>query len=375
MIAWVTTLSRQSGVSSDLVFANRKRVPFDWPDNPPDSLDDTPVGAYPHIPAEIPGVLVNQNPPGVSPISPTDEDVATHTNDHDWTALADAAMENADLDAATHLPQPPEVIEIDNDDDNANPPPLPTALRQTLQYIPKVEQDAATLFPPSSTPFPPSQLPRQPPSCYPTCVCAPPKHLDSYHLFTTVAEESSCDHSYPYTNANGNLVDLSIKNEILMAHVCHYVMTYTADKLFLHSQPEKKQYGLKAGLRMFGDKGWDAIRKELTQFHTLQCFAPKDAKTLTRNERCNALTSLIFLTKKRTGKIKACACANSSTQREHIAKDEATAPTVTTEAIFIQNTIFAHEQCNVATCNIPGAFLQADNPDYVLMRLDSILPK
>jgi hypothetical protein len=200
VIARITTLSRQSGVSSDLVFANRKRVLFDWPDNPPDSLDDIPVGAYPHIPDEIPGVLVDRNPPGVSP-TPTDEDVATHTNDHDWTALADAAMENADLDAATHLPQPPEVIEIDDDDDNANPPPLPTALQQTLQYIPKVERDAETSFSPSSPPSPPSQLPSQPPSCYPTRVRAPPKHLDSYHLFITVAEESSCDPSYPYTNA------------------------------------------------------------------------------------------------------------------------------------------------------------------------------
>jgi hypothetical protein len=49
------------------------------------------------------------------------------------------------------------------------------------------------------------------------------------------------------------------------------------------------------------------------------------------------------------------------------------APTVTSEAIFIQGTIFAHENRDVATCNIPGAFLQADNPDYVLMRLDGIL--
>ena len=28
---------------------------------------------------------------------------------------------------------------------------------------------------------------------------------------------------------------------------------------------------------------------------------------------------------------------------------------------------------DVATCDIPGAFLQADNPDYVLMKLDGIL--
>ena len=59
----------------------------------------------------------------------------------------------------------------------------------------------------------------------------------------------------------------------------------------------------------------------------------------------------------------------------HIAKEEPTAPTVTSESIFIQGTIFAHENHHVATCNIPGAFLQADNPDYVLMRLDGILAK
>jgi hypothetical protein len=40
------------------------------------------------------------------------------------------------------------------------------------------------------------------------------------------------------------------------------------------------------------------------------------------------------------------------------------------EAIFVQSTIYAHESRDVATCDIPGAFLQADNPDFVLMRLD-----
>jgi hypothetical protein len=81
----------------------------------------------------------------------------------------------------------------------------------------------------------------------------------------------------------------------------------------------------------------------------------------------------MFLTEKRSGKIKAHACANGSTQCNHIAKEEATAPTVTSEAIFIQGTIFAHEQSDVATWDIPGAFLQADNPNYVLMHLDCIL--
>ena len=81
----------------------------------------------------------------------------------------------------------------------------------------------------------------------------------------------------------------------------------------------------------------------------------------------------MFLTEKRTGKVKACSCANGSKQGDQIAKEEATALTVSSDTIFIQGTIFAHEGHDVATCNIPGAFLQADNLDYVLMCLDGIL--
>ncbi len=81
----------------------------------------------------------------------------------------------------------------------------------------------------------------------------------------------------------------------------------------------------------------------------------------------------MFLTEKCTGEVKARACADGSVQRQHIAKEEAAAPTVTSEAIFVQATIYAHKNRDTATCDIPGAFLQADNPDYVLMRLDGIL--
>jgi hypothetical protein len=81
----------------------------------------------------------------------------------------------------------------------------------------------------------------------------------------------------------------------------------------------------------------------------------------------------MFLTEKQTGKVKACACANGSIQCQHIAKEEAAVPMVTSNAIFIQGMIFAHEHQDVATSDIPCAFLQADNLDYVLMWLDDIL--
>jgi hypothetical protein len=113
--------------------------------------------------------------------------------------------------------------------------------------------------------------------------------------------------------------------------------------------------------------------KELCQFHVLCCFNPKDPKTLTRDDRRKALASLMFLTEKCLGEIKARGCSDGRKQQDHIAKEEATAPTVSADAIFLHGTIFAHERRDFATCDIPGALLQADNPDYVLMRLDGIL--
>ena len=92
-----------------------------------------------------------------------------------------------------------------------------------------------------------------------------------------------------------------------------------------------------------------------------------------RYDKRQALISLMFLTKKSSGEIKAHGCADGRKQREHIAKDEATAPTVSTDALFITLVISAHEQHNVASADIPGAFLHADNDERVTMRLDGIL--
>jgi hypothetical protein len=41
--------------------------------------------------------------------------------------------------------------------------------------------------------------------------------------------------------------------------------------------------------------------------------------------------------------------------------------------MLIQAIIFAHEGHDVVTCGIPDIFLQAVNPDYVLMHLHGIL--
>ncbi len=67
--------------------------------------------------------------------------------------------------------------------------------------------------------------------------------------------------------------------------------------------------------------------------------------------------------------MKARSCANGNPQREHIAKEEAAAPTVVLESVFLTSTIDAKENREVVTINIPGTFLHVDNEDYVIMKM------
>ena len=55
----------------------------------------------------------------------------------------------------------------------------------------------------------------------------------------------------------------------------------------------------------------------------------------------------MFLTEKRSGEIKARACTNGSTQRTHMAKEQATVPTGTSEEIFIKER-FLHMRTEVS---------------------------
>ena len=137
------------------------------------------------------------------------------------------------------LPPPPEVIIIN--DEEVTPIPLTSQ----LPTRPKLEPPAAPLLTSEK------QSHIQPPSHYPSCVCHLPQHLAYDYLFTTVAKECKQPPEHPYHTAGGTVVDLAIKDEYLMAQVCHYVMTHTANTLYCAQdiKPKKKQYSLKADLK------------------------------------------------------------------------------------------------------------------------------
>jgi hypothetical protein len=130
-----------------------------------------------------------------------------------------------------------------------------------------------------------------------------------------------------------------------------------------------QQYSVNKGIKLFGERATDAISKELQQLHDYGTYTPIHAHELTREERKDALSSLMFLTEKRCGKIKSRACVNGSTQRDYIPKETTASPTVMNDSVMITSAIEAHEGRKVVTMDIPGAFLHADLDEEVVMLL------
>ena len=98
----------------------------------------------------------------------------------------------------------------------------------------------------------------------------------------------------------------------------------------------------------------------MKQLYDRECFKPIKKQSLNSTEKKRALESLIFVTKKRDGTIKARHCANGSTQRDYMSREDVSSPTVSTESTLLTAVIEAKEGRDVATCDIPNAFVQTE---------------
>ena len=130
------------------------------------------------------------------------------------------------------------------------------------------------------------------------------------------------------------------------------------------------QMPIRRGLKLFGSQGISAVKAELQQLHDLKVM---EAKPLTTTLRREALGYLMFLKRKRSGKIKARGCADGRPQWAYIPQEDARAPTVSMEAVFMTAVIDAMENRTVAVVDIPGAFMQADMDPGVYMRIEGAM--
>ena len=94
---------------------------------------------------------------------------------------------------------------------------------------------------------------------------------------------------------------------------------------------------LNKGLMLFGNKADVAFQKELSQRHPMDTYKPIMKSSLTMEDRRKALASLMLITEKINGDIKARKVADGSKQRTYDGydKSDGSFPTVSTDSIFL----------------------------------------
>ncbi len=80
-------------------------------------------------------------------------------------------------------------------------------------------------------------------------------------------------------------------------------------------------------------------------------------KSLTAEQRKKVLESHIFVERKRDGTLKAQQVAGGNKQQGYITKEDASSPTVSSEAVMLMCVIDATEKRDVAVVDIPSAFI------------------
>ena len=133
------------------------------------------------------------------------------------------------------------------------------------------------------------------------------------------------------------------------------------------------QMGMKKGIKVFGEAGVRSIFKEMKQFHDREVVRPLKPSQITNEVKRKALAYLMFLKMKSNGEIKARGCADGRPQRVYKTKEETSSPTAAVESIFITCAMAAKERRDVATLDIPGAFLQTEASDETFIKLQGAI--
>lgn len=339
-----------------ITFRNRNNESFNFSN---DDIDDIlltrqiEVAPFPDIPNELPG------PEHVTPVTPDPQPPQPNRDD-----IAAQAAHNAGLDL--HVIADPGVPIVHHYNANQNINNGQITDDETEDFYSDPDDDSiepaqsihsTSSHPSTSSTDSDSDDDTPPPAPAATTSTGrtrkQPTYLNDYHVYAQTIDDSNLQHI----------------DDDTLAHVCIYIMVQHANKLSTKNSTPKTTFSLNTGLKKFGERGEAAVTKELSQFNVLNAFVPLDAKTLTYEQRKSALASLIFLTEKHDGTVKARACANGAPQREHMAKEEVTSPTVSTDATFMLAAIAAHEHWATATLDLPGAFLHADNDSFVIMKM------
>ncbi len=121
---------------------------------------------------------------------------------------------------------------------------------------------------------------------------------------------------------------------------------------------------------MAGKEAGESVGKEMKQLHWQNSFKPKHWKFLTAEQCKKMLESYIFIERKRDGILKAQQVAGGNKQQGYFTKEDASSLTVSLEAVLLMCKVDANKNRDVATVDIPNAFVQTiveDEKDMALI--------
>ena len=129
------------------------------------------------------------------------------------------------------------------------------------------------------------------------------------------------------------------------------------------------QTNFNEGVKRRGDNYVEAILVELSQLDNMAAFTPLMINGLSNKEKKMALNLLIFIKKKRSGKIKDRVVVDGIKQRSTVSKEDAVSPTVQLESLVILLLIDATENRDVAVSDVVGSYLLAETKYHIIVKL------
>jgi hypothetical protein len=126
------------------------------------------------------------------------------------------------------------------------------------------------------------------------------------------------------------------------------------------------------GIKLYGAKAVAAMFKEYKQLDDLEVLGRLNPDSLTHDQKRHALRAVNLIKIKRDGKVKGRTCADGSTQRKYVPRDEASSPTLSLEALMAILLINAYEERDTAIFDVPGAYLHAKIPDdkFAILKIE-----
>ena len=109
------------------------------------------------------------------------------------------------------------------------------------------------------------------------------------------------------------------------------IIMWFRDLISKKGHSHAQQYVLNKGLKIFGERGWQAAEKEITQLNMRNCFGPVSVKDLKQSEIAKAVEGIMLLTEKRDKSVKGRYVYNGKPTREWLSREDAASPTVSLE--------------------------------------------